>query len=66
MNTASNKKGFAAHWDWLAAGLGFAALAVAIVLFLGGESENAENAALALKSPARAKTGVVAISPRGK
>ncbi len=61
MNTASNKKGFAAHWDWLAAGLGFAALAVAIVLFLGGESENAENAALALKSPARAKTGVVAI-----
>jgi hypothetical protein len=53
---------FAAHWDWLVAAAGVAALVVGIALFVmaggGDPDENARAAVDRLKSAKRAETGV--------
>ena len=53
---------FAAHWDWLVAAAGVAALVVGVVLFVmaggGDPDENARAAVDRLKSAKRADTGV--------
>ena len=53
---------FAAHWDWLVAAAGVAALVVGVVLFVmaggGDPDENARAAVDRLKSAKRAETGV--------
>ena len=53
---------FAAHWDWLAAGVGLAALAVGVVMFVtsGGTDpdENADSLVRRLMADKRSETGV--------
>ena len=53
---------FAAHWDWLVAAVGVAALVVGVVLFVmtggGDPEENARAAVDRLKSAKRSETGV--------
>ena len=53
---------FAAHWDWLVAAAGVAALVVGVVLFVmaggGDPEENARAAVDRLKSAKRSETGV--------
>ena len=53
---------FAAHWDWLAAGVGLAALAVGVVMFVtsGGTDpdENADALVRRLMANKRSETGV--------
>ena len=53
---------FAAHWDWLAAGAGLAALAVGVVMFVtsGGTDpdENADSLVRRLMADKRSETGV--------
>ena len=53
---------FAAHWDWLVAAAGVAALIAGIVLFVmsggGDPEENAANVVRRLKSAKKSDTGV--------